>query len=86
MIRRTKGPIMDDKDITKQLREYASEARVAWDDLPKGGDYFVRDMALAAMLDRAAATIDTLYGEVRDLKQRNTRLLSQMQEMEAREQ
>ena len=79
---------MSDKDITTVLRAEAKHIRECWDDIPMGIPHveYLNDMKACEMLARAASTIDTLYGEVRDLKQRNVRLLSQIQEMEAREQ
>jgi virulence-associated protein VapD len=73
-------------DITQKLRNHAMYVRDGWSDITKAGEWHERDMSLCLLLESAASVIEHLRQEVRDIRARNVRLMSQVQEMEAREQ
>jgi len=78
---------MTNTDITQQLRNHAMYVRDGWSDITQAGDeWHAKDMNLCFMLESAASIIDQLREQQREMRDRNVRLMSKIQEMEVREQ
>ena len=60
--------------------------RDGWSDITGSCEWHAKDMNLCYLLESAASIIDQLRDQQREMRDRNVRLMSKIQEMEVREQ